>query len=341
LRRRFASSKSSDPVNVTSRARRRALSLTASAVGLALFVYAVRLAGVGEILDGIRRVGWGLVLIISLGGIRFLVRAQCWRLCLPGAAQLTFGHALVAFLAGDAVGSVTPLGLLASEPTKVFLTRHHLATRESVASLTLENLLYSASVIAMVAFGATLLLMTSPLPSPLRRSLIAALLVSAGAVCLVPVLLRMRVVGAGLQSLPARFAALGVIAGEVRQFSLTQPGRLAEVFLLDLLYHAIAVLEVFVTLEWLMGANRPTLVMAVVFETLNRIITVVFKFVPFRVGVDEAFTGALAPLVAVDPASGVALAVVRKVRSLFWAGVGLGAVALHPERREGRNHSRV
>ncbi len=318
--------------DVTNRGRRRALSLAAAALGLALFVYAVRRAGVAEIVDGIRRVGWGLALIIGLGGARFVVRAQCWKLCLPGATRFTLVHALVAFIAGDAIGSVTPLGLLASEPTKVFLTRHHLATRESVASLTLENLLYSASVIAMIFFGAILLLFTSPLPSPMRRGVIAGLIVAGIAVCLVPVLLRLRVVGAGLAGLPARLAALGAIADEVRRFSVAQPGRLVQVFLLDLLYHAIAVFEVFVTLEWLMGARGPTLAMAIVFETLNRIVTVVFKFVPFRVGVDEALTGALATLVAVDPASGVALAVVRKVRSLFWAGIGLGAIALHPAR---------
>jgi hypothetical protein len=71
------------------------------------------------------------------------IRATSWRLC-PGT-NLTFCHALSAYLAGDAIGSVTPLGLVASEPTKVFLTRHHLATREAVASLAVENLIYAAS----------------------------------------------------------------------------------------------------------------------------------------------------------------------------------------------------
>mgnify|MGYP003352949658 CR=1 FL=1 len=32
------------------------------------------------------------------------------------------------------------------------------------------------------------------------------------------------------------------------------------------------------------------------FEALNRVVTVAFKFVPFRVGVDEALSGALAPV---------------------------------------------
>ena len=59
------------------------------------------------------------------------------------------------------------------------------------------------------------------------------------------------------------------------------------------------------------------------FEALNRVITVVFKFVPFRVGVDEASSGALAPLLGMNPVVGVSLAVVRKVRNLFWAGIGM------------------
>jgi hypothetical protein len=320
--------------HVRSGSRSRALSLTAATLGLVLFVYAVRRAGVDEIVDGIRRVGWGFVVIIALSGARFLVRSQCWRLCLTGSSQLTFGHAFLAFIAGDAVGSVTPLGLLASEPTKVFLTRHHLATRESVASLTLENLIYSASVIAMVGFGGILLLLTSPVPPPLRRGLLAALFIGAAAVVVAVFALRRLSATRRLRGLTGRLAVLSAITDEVRAFAMAQPARLAQVFVLDLCYHAIAVLEVFVTLEWLMGGRAPTLVMAIVFETLNRIVTVVFKFVPFRVGVDEALTGALAPLIAVDPASGVALAVVRKVRSLFWAGIGLVAITLHPARTD-------
>lgn len=313
-----------------SRSPRRALPAVAGALGLALFVYAVRSVGVQEIVEGIGRVGWGLLLVVALGGLRFMIRAQCWRLCLTGTAQISFPHALLAFLAGDAVGSVTPLGLLASEPTKVFLTRHHLATRESVSSLTLENLIYAASVFAMIAVGATVLLVVSPLPEPLRRLVLGGLLAAAAAVAAVPLALRSRTLGTGLSGLTGRLAAVGAVAAEVRRFAEAEPGRLAQVFLLDLLYHGLAVLEVYVTLDWLMGGRGPTIAMAIVFETLNRVVTVVFKFVPFRVGVDEALSGALAPLVAVDPVSGVALAIVRKVRSLAWAGVGLAAVVWHP-----------
>ena len=53
--------------------------------------------------------------------------------------------------------------MVASEPMKVFLTRHRLATREAVASLATDNLLYAASVVTMVALGVVVVVSTIPL----------------------------------------------------------------------------------------------------------------------------------------------------------------------------------
>jgi len=106
------------------------------------------------------------------------------------------------------------------------------------------------------------------------------------------------------------------------------------VFGLELLFHALAIAEVFLTLRWLLGGDRvPSLLQAIVFETVNRLTIVLFKFVPFRLGVDEAASGAIAPWLAVTPAAGVTLAVVRKARMLFWSAIGLVLVAAHPSTR--------
>jgi hypothetical protein len=123
---------------------------------------------------------------------------------------------------------------------------------------------------------------------------------------------------------------LASMRDEAARFSGGHPERLWRVFALDLVFHALAVLEVYITLEWLLVDRSPTIVEAVAFEALNRVITAAFKFVPFRVGIDEATAGALAPILSVNPAAGVALAVVRKVRNLFWAALGLVPVATHP-----------
>ena len=296
----------------------------------------MRRAGVAEIVDAVRRVGWGLVLILLLAGLRFLVRAQCWRWCLSPVVGSGFSHpafplgrALAAFLAGDAVGNVTPLGLLASEPAKVLLTRHHLATREAAASVVIENLVYAASVLAMVGIGLVVLAVNVPMPSAWRAVVVLALgVMIAGSAMVLRAMRGTWDVSRGER--PRWRERLATVRDEAARFSGSHPERLWRVFALDLLFHALAVLEVFVTLQWLLGDRSATLVQAIVFEALNRVITAAFKFVPFRVGIDEASAGALAPVLSVNPAAGVALAVVRKVRNLFWAAIGLMLVAAHP-----------
>ncbi|HEV8319178.1 MAG TPA: lysylphosphatidylglycerol synthase domain-containing protein [Vicinamibacterales bacterium] len=300
-----------------------------AALGVALFAYAVHRVGLDLLLDGIGRIGWGLVAVLVLAGVRFVVRAQCWRWCLPSHVRLTLLQAFNAFVAGDAVGNVTPLGLLASEPAKVLLTRHHLATDESIASLTLENLLYAASVLAMLALGIGLMLALVPLSDGVRLFTMG---IVAGVVVAAVVSLRVLRVAAPAGPSP-RLQRLISLRDDVVGFSAHHPGRLAAVFALQLLFHALAIAEVFVTLRWLLGDRMPSLAQAIVFETVNRLTIVLFKFVPFRLGVDEAASGAIAPWLAVPPAAGVTLAVVRKARTLFWSGIGLVLIAMHPSTR--------
>jgi len=45
---------------------RRVVTVIGTLAGAALFAYAVRSVGVAEILEGVRRVGWGLVAILAL-----------------------------------------------------------------------------------------------------------------------------------------------------------------------------------------------------------------------------------------------------------------------------------
>ena len=324
---------------MTTPRRHHVLAAVAALGGVALFIYSVRSAGADRIASGVARVGWGLIPILALGGLRFVLRAEAWRLCTPVGSRLTLRQAFKAFLAGDALGNVTPLGLVASEPTKVFLTRHQLATRESVASLAVDNLVYALSISVMVAAGVITMLVTVPLSFEMREwSLVV--LVGLAVACAVAVgVLRHRhaPVRPGGTGWRERLARVRHAVTEVA----AHPARLWRAFALDLLFHVAAVLEVYLTLRWLFGDRSPTLAEAVMFESLNRVITAAFKFVPLRLGVDEAASGAFAPLLGVNPAAGVALAVVRKVRGLFWMGVGLALIATAhapalpaPDRRE-------
>lgn len=314
---------------MTRAGRQAIVSVAGATLGGVLFVWSVDRVGVEALLEAVRRVGWGALAILAIGGLRFAVRAQCWRWCLPRGVSLDYPRAFSAFLAGDAVGNVTPLGLLASEPTKVLLTRHHLATLDSAASLTLENILYTFSVLGMIAFGLSLLLATTVVPAAIRWSAAGGLGIIASVAVAAVVLLR-RPVEPLVHPRSSFRGRVTRLRAEISRFAVEHPRRLAAVFSLQIAFHALAVFETYLTLEWLLGEQSPSAVQAILFETVNRLTTVLFKFVPFRLGVDEAASGAAASLFAVTAAAGVALAVIRRGRVLFWSAVGLLLIATHP-----------
>jgi hypothetical protein len=311
------------------RVRRHLVTAAAALGGTVLFAYAISRVGWTDIEAGIRRVGWGWLAILALSGSRFLVRAEAWRRCMAPAVRIPFPQAFAAYLAGDSIGNLTPLGLIASEPTKVFLTRHRLATREAASSLALDLFLYSVSVVAMTGVGLVALLITLPLPIGWREIIVGVMVAMA-----IGVAVSFRLVGgtwmAERGERPPWRARLASLRQAVLTFSAGHPARLWRVFLLHFVFHVLAFVEVFLTLRWLVGT--PTVAQALVFSALDRVVMVVFKFVPFRVGVDEASSGGMAVLLGWGAAAGVTLAIVKKVRTLVWTAVGLLLIAAHPAR---------
>ena len=72
-----------------------------------------------------------------------------------------------------------------------------------------------------------------------------------------------------------------------------------------------------------MGRSGRTLLLALILETVERVITIAFKFVPLRVGVDQAGSGLAAGVIGVGAAGGVTIATIRTARNLCWAALGL------------------
>ena len=58
-------------------------------------------------------------------------------------------------------------------------------------------------------------------------------------------------------------------------------------------------------------------------ETVNRVVNLFFAFVPMRIGVDEGGAALMLNTIGYGAAEGVSLAIIRKIRMLFWVTVGL------------------
>ena len=311
------------------------------ALGVALLVVSIRQAGVDNITASIRSVGAWLALVIVLGAARMALRARAWATCsrVEHSEGLPFTAAFGAMLAADALGNLTPLGMLASEPAKVVFARRHVSTAASLSSVTVENGFYTASVLTMLLGGVWVLLQRAEVP-PLLERMGEAIVAASALTALValwmfwtrPALLsRAGHLLARLIGKPGSTETFDALERSVYDVVHWPAPRLVEVALWEAGFHLLAVLEVWVVLRVMPGGETTSLQDAFLMETTGRFITVAFKFVPYRLGVDEIGSGSIAQLIGLGASAGVALALVRRVRILVLNVVGI--VLLARDRR--------
>ena len=128
-------------------------------LGLALFVYYVNRIGLKDVTEGVTKIGLAFPIILALSGLRFAVRTLAWMRCIEGKTQLRFKYAYPATLVGDALGNLTPLSLLVSEPAKAMFVRTRASLVQTLPALAIENLFYTLSVILVIAGGFMALLL--------------------------------------------------------------------------------------------------------------------------------------------------------------------------------------
>jgi hypothetical protein len=228
------------------------------------------------------------------------------------------------------MGNLTPLGLLASEPAKILMVRSKISTVVSIASVTIENVFYTVSVCAVLLSGTWLFLQRANVPPGLEQisELILAAVAIAAVVGIWVVRSRPAVLSkfapvvsklAGTAHPPAD--SLREVEAQIYAVPQWPARRLAQVGFWEVAFHVGAVAEVWLVLRLLIPDI--TIAEAFLLESAGRFVTVAFKFVPYRLGIDEAGSGAVATALGLPPATGVTLALIRRLRIIVLNAIGL------------------
>ena len=320
-------------------ARHSAAAIVTTAAGVLLLIWIVWSAGPQEIWNGLRKIGWGLVVIIAIAGLRFAVRAAAWRQCLERPHALRFADAFVATVCGDALGNATPLGPLVSEPAKAAFVRDRVPLSAAFTALAIENLFYTLSVAAMIAAGIVALVVRGPLDRDLLVVaeigivlVLAMYGVVAWALLRRPALVS-RTIGVASRFVPwarldLRLDRIRRLEDDIYSFASRRPDAAVTLVATELTFHALGVAEVYLTL-WLLAAS-PSIVTSFILETANRLIIVLFKFVPMQQpGLNEAGTVLAAQALGLNAQIAGTLAVVRRARMLFWQLAGTALLLRH------------
>jgi hypothetical protein len=313
--------------------RRRIGFVVAAICGGVLFVHSIRAAGFLKILATLEQVGWGFTIVLLLSGGREVIRTLAWMRTIEDPVRPQFMQALRARLTGEALSTLLPMGVVVGEPTKAAQVGRGIPFATAFRALVVEFAFYSGSLVPLLAAGAIAIAIVkrvSVRPSSLSLGVSAAV---AGASFLVARARTPRWSDSHAHPVATmpdqRPNVLARAALECRRlwdaisgFRSRHPERVWPLIALEAACQICAIAEVYVTLA-LISPLRPTLASALVLETVNRVVTVVFQILPMRVGVDESSAALSAGGLDLGAATGVSLALVRKLRLLFWSTVGI------------------
>ena len=308
--------------------------------GVLLLIWIIWSAGPQQIWNGLRQIGWGLAAIVAIAGLRFAVRAAAWIRCLEPPHRLRFIDAFVAVVCGDALGNATPLGPLVGEPAKAAFVRDRVPLGASFTALAIENLFYTLSVAAVIAAGIVALLLRGGLERDLRLAaelgialVLAVYAITAWALLRRPALISRasRLAGRLVPwlRLDARLEKIRRLEHDIYTFTTRRPDSAVVLIATELAFHALGVIEVYLTL-WLLLGIAQSVVTSFILETANRLIIVLFKFVPMQQpGLSEAGTVLVAQTLGLTTQTAVTLAVVKRARMLFWQLAGTTLLLRH------------
>ena len=132
---------------------RRMLNIAVALFAAALFAESLHVMGLAQIADGLARMGWGFAAILLLSGTRDVVRAIAWTLTVERPERLGFLPAFRARLAGEALNTLLPMGMVVGEPTKASQVGDSLPFGAAFRALAVEFAFYGASLVPLFAAG--------------------------------------------------------------------------------------------------------------------------------------------------------------------------------------------
>jgi hypothetical protein len=307
-----------------------------SILALALFAYSLWNAGPGRILDGVLGIGpGGFALILLLSGIRLALRTVAWTLCVDPPIRLRFRDAFPAMLIGEALGNLTPLANVLAEPAKCALVRKKVPLVASFSALVVENIIYTVTVAFIIIVGALAFLGQFRVGKVLLVVTIGSIAGVGLVVLLAWAMLRANAkpITRGLEWLHRRnFGRLAIepqiervrdFEARINGFTTRNRHLLLPLVGLDMLFQVAGISEMYVTLALIGGASRVTVLSALILESTGRVINMLFRFVPMRLGVDEAGSGLVTSALHLGTAAGVTVGLVRKARLMVWTAVGV------------------
>lgn len=323
------------PISQKNLFRLKLLGLLLTLGGIALFAYFIYIEGINDIAADISRFGLlGFLAILGFYFLRIVARASAWKLSVYEPYALSLRETISGVIIGESLSALIPLGILISGTAKAVAVRRHVPLVVGLSSVATENLFYSIVTSIFLILGSFSFLRTFQLD----EAWVFTLDVLIGIIIAVVIFIVVMVIrqwhfasatcewlydrGIGRRFLEHGRLHVRLFENLIYGFYRRYPKRFLPICGFEAVFHLLGVIEAYFILKFISELGA-TWLSAFLLESVSRLILVVFKLIPFLVGVDEAGAQFVSDVLGLGTGVGITLAIIRKGRVLFWTAVGL------------------
>ena len=112
-------------------------------LGVGLLAYLLTKMGISTLVENAKAIGWGMLLVIALGGVSHVIKTWAWRLTLlDESRKVSFGRTLGLRLVSEAIGQFGFVGMLGGEAARVSLLGSGVSVAGAISSVALDRTLF-------------------------------------------------------------------------------------------------------------------------------------------------------------------------------------------------------
>ena len=303
-------------------------------LGAATFLYLLWEFDPARVWGHLLAFGWGFAVVLPFQICDHMLNAVAWKLAFPPerAGGASFWDLVRVRIAGDGVNYLTPSANIGGEFVRPGMLKSSLPDDVKVTSVLVAKVTQTVAQVFFILSGLGYLLHSHLFQFEGRQATIGAIGVGG--------ILFGLVIGVSLlliqppawfeKRFPEAVEASAPVRGLLKSYLRSYPGRLLGAIGFFMLGYAWGAAEAWLICRFLglpIGVET-----AMSIEFLSNLVDALSFWVPAKIGTQEAGKTAIFAGLGLPPELGFTLGVIRHLRELCWAGLGLGMYAAHQKR---------
>ncbi|MFH0977303.1 MAG: lysylphosphatidylglycerol synthase transmembrane domain-containing protein [Spirochaetota bacterium] len=303
--------------------------------GFIILFILFRSFGVEKFLNDIMLLGWRFIIIVFLFLFNNIILSYAWKVLINYSIKWNIFYKLVlARIAGDSTSSINLMGAFAGEPIKALFLKNEIPFKTGLASVVLDRTVHSLANALMLLTGIIFSFFILDLPVGISIGFLIFIILFCVLIILILKKQKDGFIEFIVNRIPKKISSKFMTDDKLKKISeidkeiisvLHSKNNLKRFFTsLAVRYISVLItgtLEVFLIIKFI-NVNITAINSMFVYLFTLFLTSIVF-FMPANIGTSEASYSLALKFLGYDPALGLTVGIIRRLRTFVWAGIGV------------------